>query len=530
MAKLKKPEEDIQAIRCPFCNQDFDPHDILFCDEENFPVGDIHNYDPVHGSFLAGIIQFNKVEGANNQSAEVASRKKYYFHPWSGKNRGGKPFFEPLKTEKGNAGYPASITVYRKNGLTPQREMGRSQAAASAATAEEADEIGSIFQREQQPEDDGPRFAEDTTFTLRTKACPKCHCFLPDDVGDLPLYRITVLGSSRAGKTTYMTLAAHQLTSGIGLPRGLVNNCTISRDSKRFFDYLIKSMQIGKLEATTMDYRDKIQVVFPIVCTIKPHGEGGPFILAINDCPGEAMESTAYLDNFYALASMDSALMIIDPSQFMLDRAPQAQAYGAEWESGMQQPAQKTVCEVAFPSTLREFTQRLKDMKQLKHIAFTLAKLDLVYGTREHDRIRPGDYTHISQSDITQQHSDGVDMNWIDTLSIQVSDAITTRLGFLDYVNRIENVYIEKPGTQVKSFCCSTRSWNADSKSFIDPSQGLSDHVNVNLSGYRLLEPLLYLMAVEELLPQMNREEPEPELEPAETPGFFRRLFGGWKR
>ena len=491
LAKNLRNTQQKAKLNCPFCNQDFEPEDILFCDEEEQLVPN-ENYDPVHRKFLESIIQYNQVVDDSGNRIILRNRQKYYFHPWSDKNRQGKPFNKPINIKMGEGGVPERLTIYRANGLTPARE----NSVINQETREESSPVpvdenlyGDYYSgsAQQSTEEDLP-FSPEVSFVLTTKACPKCHCYLPDDIGKYPLFRITILGSTRAGKTTYMTMAAHQLENlNVGMPAGLIQRFSMSKDSKRYFDYLRECLKVGKLEATPLLMSNGVRVVFPIVSTIYPEGKNQqPFILAINDCPGEAMVQGAFLDNFYALGSMDGAMMIIDPSQFS------SEIYDIE-DATQEEIAQRTRCEVAFNNTLSEFVSRLGDMKKLRYIAFTLAKLDLVYG--RNNKIQPQQYDKIDEHDIKKQHQNGFDFEFVDNLNLQVNDAISSKLLYEDYSCKVNSI-IEKTNGSVsaKSLCCSTYSWNPVSEKFIPP-------VGVNQNGYRMLEPILYLLASAALLP-----------------------------
>lgn len=518
MARNQFNQKNNPGILCPFCNKYFEPEDVLFCDEDPVDLVLNENYDPIHKKeILDKVIQYTQVIDNNGNTISLRNRKKYYFHPWSDKNWTGGVFHKPLEIEMGPGGIPKQINIYRVNGLTPSKLNGENSAQSKDETAAadiEQSLYGSYYMdTAQQAADDKPPFPQGETLKLETKACPKCHCYLPDGIGDYPLYRITILGSTRAGKTTYMTMAAHQLeTLNAGIPSGLINRTNMSQDSQRYFDYLRESLKAGKLAATPKDMTNGIKTVFPIVLTVFPV-DMHPFILAINDCPGEAMLDRSYLINFYAIETMNNAMMIIDPTQFSPD---------IQDTSGLSQEeiAQRTICDVPFSKTLNGFVSILGDMKNLQNVAFTLAKIDLVYG--EEEKIRPGQYSHIDEYDVKKQHQNGVDFDFINDLDLQINGAIRTNLLYEDYTNKINLVTKESNGeVSVKSFCCSTYSWHMVDKEFKPP-------VGVNQDGFRLLEPILYLLAKDGLLPvKTNGTNAAEEAEETKKGGgFFGRLFG----
>lgn len=485
-------------INCPFCGRNFQPEDILFCDTVNTRI-DVNAYDAVYAGFLQNIIPFTTVQ-TDGIIVEMEQRPKYYFHPWSDKNRQHKPPFHlPLDRQYSpdNALYPARIRVYRNNGLTPRTEMNGQQNNAADGDAEHTFDdplVGDLFQslRASSQEDDRPNFGDDVEITLTTKACPRCHCFLPENVGCYPIHRVVMLGSSRAGKTTYMTMAAHQATSGVGLPAGLMA-CNISPESKRYFDYLVTCLQKGILPATLLDVANSVRVAFPLLFTVQPPGGGEPFFLSIHDCPGEAMQNDGYLANFPALGTAEGAIMMLDPYQFLPSLDSQ------DINDGMD------ICTETFGQTVQLFGQNLPFFANLRILAFVLAKMDLVYGASEDKLIRPDDYPYMDCMDLQHQHAGGVDLDWISNLSIQVSGAICNQLRYPHFENQVNQLLERREGLEATAFCCSTQSWNDGSRSFVPIIDTVRRNGAVNMAGYRVLEPLLYILSKCGLIPVKSK-------------------------
>jgi hypothetical protein len=485
-------------INCPFCGSDFEPEDILFCDTISGKVSDINAYDSVYAGFLEHIIAFTRANATipGGKTVEMEERDKYYFHPWSNKNRSGAlPFHKPIHIEFGRSPlYPAKITVNRNHGLTPRMELNGSQPydqiPGPDASAFENDVTNGQFRGmdAHQEDEDTPHFDGDVIKTLTTKACPHCHCYLPDDIGCFPLHRVVMLGSTRAGKTTYMTMAAHQAITGIGLPSGLMR-CNISAESKRYFDYLIRCMENGALPSTVLDIANNVRVVFPLLLTVTRQDTDESFFLSIHDCPGEAMQNPDYLVNFPALGTAEGAIMVLDPNQFLQNNALRDTIAKAD------------TCTETFNGTLALFLRYLPFFRNLRQLIYTLAKIDLIYGTEEEKKIHPKEYSCLDNPNFLEQHANAVDLEWIRNMSIQVSGVIMKQLNFKDYTNRSSDVTRILRNLEVTTLCCSTQSWNEGTCSFVPVLDRRNDIIAVNMTGYRILEPLLCILAKCNLLP-----------------------------
>jgi len=495
--RLRRPRV-APRISCPFCGNDFAPEDILFCDIMEHETIDMASYDSAYARFSENFIQLQTISVTSSDGKEIKiemeKRNKYYFHPWSAQNRADKPpFHEPISCQYGNTHqlYPNRITVRRNDGLTPRMEMNApDEPKPDAFSPQNEDSLADALTGGQfrmasahLTDEDKPQLPGNPTFTLTTKACPHCHCFLPDDIGLYPLHRVVMLGSTRAGKTTYMTMAAHQITSGTGMPSGLMQ-CTISQESKRHFDYLTKCLKYDKLEATRFEGTNRPKVVFPLLFTVKPDN-GSPFFLSIHDCPGEAMQSNAYLANFPALSTAESVIMVLDPYQFI------------------QNVNDNGHCNVNFNDTVTIFQNNLPFFKKLRQIAFTLTKTDLIYGSEPDKYIHPNDYPYMDEMNLKDQHNGAVNLQWIANMSNQVSGAISKQLGYGHYENNIRLLTDQRNGLEATTLCCSTRSWNAaqDQGRFIPIIDESSGRRTYNMNGYRVLEPLLCILAKCNLLP-----------------------------
>ncbi len=494
-----KREKKPQEICCPYCGKPFRPEELLFCDFDGDRVMDDQQYDPVYAKFISGMIPFDRVALKSGDFIEMARRPKYFFHPWHKDYSKEKPFTKPIKIENSTEHdlYPSTITVYRKNGLTPAM-LETGGAAAEQAQAEgklSGEGKNGLFDREQEhATSDRPTFSGDATSRLRTKACPHCHCMLPENVGLYPMHRVVMLGSTRAGKTTYMTLAAHQLASGVGMPAGLVSDCVIGEESARYFDYLVNCLKANVVPATLLMKKDMIQVVFPIVVTVRPKGGYAPFFLVINDCPGEAMNDGHFLDDFTALRDAIGAILMMDPCQFtgvLKEDVHKVEEQGLHMD----------VCDQQFNRTLDKIKPRLSEFKKLCQIAMTLTKLDLIYGEGPDYRIQRGMYPYMDKEDLREQHANAIDLEWINQLSLQVSGAITRQLNYEAYAPSLDSVLDHAREVNITTLCCSIRTWNNAERKFIMPSGIQGENQNVNMLGYRLLEPLLCILGQCGLLP-----------------------------
>lgn len=545
------------SFYCPFCAGQFRAEDVLFVDEDQTGRSSNEVDDPKHFDFLKRVISFTNVTGVNGEQIQMESRPTYKYHRWTKPQDETLPYQEPVQISRGNGLIPEDITVYRSKGLTPKQLTGEESAPWERITAEKegiqakpekkqsAGEMLKQMMLNQQGTQNAAKteqsiMPDDVTKVLTEKACPNCHCILPEMFGSVPTYRIAMLGGTASGKTTYMVAVANLLNHMSQLPAGVINACNISIESKRYFNYLIKCLENDKLASTPLEETSYIRFVFPIVMSMTTVSDDGnserDFILIINDIPGEAMEDKSFLMSYPGLLSANAAIMLLDPFQFIGSGSRKTELIKKDLEMLGEDITETNIEDhrASFTPTTFDKTQtNIKSMlsngkfSNLSSFIMVLNKLDLLYGgEKPYIDVEKDDTLRCinGQNDLEVQHHDGMDMGFIDDLSNQVVYLIENKLGYSTYHTALNsmNAYTTAP---IKTLCISIRGWDAgagefrserDSNNFMDSSE---------ITGFRMLEPLLVSLAQLKLI--RTKDPVESEMEEPEKPkmGFFRRLF-----
>ncbi len=566
MMENRSAEE--QMLYCPFCSHQIAPQDILFVDVDQLANIDNETYDPEFIKFNRRVLEIRPVNTPDNQIIQMEARPVYKFHRWT-QPEGNLPFAEPLHISMSpDAPFPDDIRVFRSKGMTPRQLAGddpapwakvssvETEASAEAEKSDERDKpisvsdalrsmiiSGTANKQEEQEEAPISAMPDDATMTLTNRACPHCHCVLPEGFGRLPVYRVSMLGGTASGKTTYMTAAANLLSNRRGLPTGVIRRCSVCKESKRYFDFLIRCLEYNKLDATVKDDLYTVQFVFPIVLNVTTVGESEngesqekEFILIINDIPGEAMDDDDFMLEYPGLTQANAAIMLMDPFQFIesidakkeLARNDLAMLRkNTDFTAEDVQNHRNRFTPSDFSGTLGTCEGMVCNGKFLHLTSFTfvLNKLDLLYGGNEPfvNVDRDHQLTCINgQYDLNAQHAGGLDLDFIERLSNQVVYLIEQKLGYgeLEYTRTIEPIATRlKP---VYTMCISIRSWDQGQAKFTIASDEFGRTDAENIIGFRLLEPLLYSLYALGVV----RSKAVPPSEEEDVPkGLLRRIL-----
>ena len=544
---------------CPFCAGEFRAEEVLFVDEDK--TGSVINeneYDPEQFDFQKRIIECrDTTEWDGITPIQIESRPKYKYHRWHEVD--GLPFWKPIHVSASSSAIPDDILVYRSKGMTPNQLAGREPApweqTSSAVEEEKPAEPETSFsagealrsmlmnsmanqQKTQKTAAVEQTFMPDEVEkSLSNKACPRCHCLLPDQFGTLPVYRISMLGGTASGKTTYMVAVANLLDRMNGLPYGLINGCQISTESKRYFDYLMRCLENYKVSSTAKEESTYIRFVFPIVMnmtTVTDDGSGErQFILIINDIPGEGMEDRDFLMTYPGLLTTNAAIMLMDPIQFLgpstirsLIRKDMEAIHLDPDDRDLYEAHTRTFTPTSFDKTLNHIKALLSQDKfnRLSSLTMVLNKLDLLYGG-EHpilDVTKDSSLRYINgQNDLNDQHENGMDMVFVEQLSRQVEHIIEHKLGHTySSALRSMNNNLSHP---IFTLSTSIRSWNAGSGEF-DSLRDENGYVSSReIIGFRMMEPLLVSLVNLNLIRTKEHEEEVTDEEPSLP--WWKKLF-----
>lgn len=567
---------DEKEYYCPFCSGRFRAGDILFVDEDHVSGG-MNNaeYDAEHNALESKVLSVREIK-MDDANICIEQRPKYKFHRWK-KPENNLPFAELLEEPHvlEDSGCPDDIRVIRNKGLTPGQLRGDLPAPWEKTPAKQSEDAPkeqmnqalsgqSILKMLADSMNSGKNAAQqaavseimpdEATATLTKKACPLCHCVLPDQFGHVPVYRVALLGGTASGKTTYMVSTANQLISMNGLPSGLINSCQVCDESKRYFDFLIKCLEYNRLEATMKDDATIIRFVFPIVLNVTASTEDGmgerDFILIISDIPGEGMRDRAFLMEYPGLRQADGAIMLMDPLQFINNTALKRTLIEKHMEAlhvpGSGENGEYTEQDInehkrsftpdPFATTLAQVKDMMKSGKfeHLRSLTMVLNKIDLLYGgDRPIIDVAKDKYTYLNgQFDLSVQHTEGLNLDYIDDLSSQTVNLIKQKLGYTQYEGTLNTIAGSAGKDGIKTLCVSILNWDVGHQKFISSADENGFTSRENMMGFRLLEPLLLTLAYLELIrTKRGVEETEPEEVREELHlSLFDMIFGRRRR
>ena len=147
-------------------------------------------------------------------------------------------------------------------------------------------------------DDDEQEAAEEekptTEIKLATRICPRCHLTLPKGFATEQVRTIGLVGGTRCGKTTYMTIACKYMKYMLGkMNNGMdLGKVDFIYESEKYLNDLYES-QTGATGAISTPEEDTVmdRPVFPIVAHVTPADTSyRPFYVIFRDIPGEYMK------------------------------------------------------------------------------------------------------------------------------------------------------------------------------------------------------------------------------------------------
>jgi len=478
-----------RTYTCLFCNQTFTADQVLFSDEIT-NSRDIAP-DPVQSLFYRDFIRAPKL---------VPTR---LVHKWTVVDK------EHQTLEDGSE-IPIIIDVKRSKGLLPRMEEndhvsrdGSSKSIAQSMIQEELNVDQSASEQEKRHQSLHSMVLssiidrqDEKLMSLDHRICPHCHCTVPKGLGDLPVFRIAMLGGASSGKTTYMLLAANQIVQYekenevLGGILDLAEGSMVG-ESEAFFEDLFQSYRNGSLPSTDKTMGKSI---FPLVMRIDPHDDAmQSFFLILQDYPGEGMRDGTFMINNRSVLRSDGAILLVDPEQMRSAK---------NLEASNKSEVQESYCFERLNRTCEKFRSNIRQFKQLKSIVFTLHKLDRLYQGNEY--VEPVVKSGTSPLD---EGSIEVHKGCIQSAELARIDRAVCHV-FADLLHLDNDA--DKAYTHMLNMlgCKSAR------RPFVF-CKGISAHTRVSDSntfrsnigkdvignGHRLLEPVLELLARSALLP-----------------------------
>lgn len=208
------------------------------------------------------------------------------------------------------------------------------------------------------------------------RICPRCHCYLPNDLEAMDLYNIVVLGNTSCGKTSLLASMLYEMGSDYAAQLSpQLGEIRVERDAKPFLDSIIANWQGSARDSTVMGLQ-----VFPIVFRATSNDGRRRVMVAIHDFAGEGMKDLSYFNNHpISRCTINGIMMVVDVCQL-----------GAFRRRNIEY-----ACEVPVTQIFSELNDEAKKtLQQADSVAIVLTKFDaLALNQRSDNRAKTKAYT-----------------------------------------------------------------------------------------------------------------------------------------
>lgn len=256
------------AFICPYCGRKIDENNILFV-YDGFP------------SFYTDTTRYNFLMKCSSQwPFENGDRfRGLYFHPIPENTRYVEPNHIPVVT-----------TVRLSSGMTP-------------IELADPDKLNITGEEKPEPNDD--------PVAISSRACPHCHCRLPNNYGIYPTMFVSMMGGRAAGKTAFLLSMIHQLPHQ--LPARGLGSAKLHSESQIFYN--LQNNYYQQNNGVTLP-TPKEERLFPFVFeyTYFNNAVTKNCFIVIYDIAGEGMEQPDYLLGHLGIKQAKTVLLMLDPN------------------------------------------------------------------------------------------------------------------------------------------------------------------------------------------------------------------------
>lgn len=275
------------AFICPYCGKKIDENNVLFV------------YDG-YPALYEDSARFNFLQKCSSQwPFENGDRfRGLYFHP--------VPEHTKYRDEGDKKHVPVLTFARLSSGMTP-RELA------------DPDMLNATGEDKPEPNDD--------PIPISNRACPHCHCRLPNNYGLYDTMFVSMMGGRASGKTAFLLSMIHQLSTQLAAHS--LGSATLHVESQIFYntqnDYYQANQ--GVTLATPKDER-----LFPFVFeyTYFNNAVTKTCFIVIYDIAGEGMSQPDYLLGHLGIKQAKTVLLMLDPNMLC------AGGYDAAIHSNMQ--------------------------------------------------------------------------------------------------------------------------------------------------------------------------------------------------
>ena len=486
---------------CPYCGKEIGKEDVLFWETVKTQYT-----DNVRGDFL------------RRHGMKIAAGNKFprmYYRVKTGIN---------VVREDEN-GFPTMIEDSLSNAIAPE-DLNRNNGTAQADSFDDDFDSESYDYSDERPGDRQSR----ENHRIPMRACPSCHCDLPQQFGTLKTFHVAMFGGRAAGKTAYLINLFQQLSYQLG--DNDLGSVDLASESRAFLEPMIADYERdGTTRPTPADGG-----LLPILCHYR--NKGSEAFITFYDIAGEGTGNPAYMANHKGIANSEALMLMIDPNMFV------AGAYFSEWNANHQEGDSYHMdggdcCKEPLDSFLNQAGELCREYSDnIKYVVCVITKIDMMLESAA-KYFGSGDIEIVT--DVKDKHREAVNYSVIK----RVNDNLNLYLEKQHHV-RLKEKLADTFGSEVKLNVLGVSTSTLDAERtgrgeiHFKPSSSPMD------SKHRIIEPflivLMYLGLVNVRMPdgrivkygaaQENRQE-EPVNKPGnsgnETKPKRRGLFGWGK-
>ena len=275
------------AFICPYCGKKIDENNILFV-YDGFPA------------LYEDSARFNFLKKCSSQwPFDNGDRfKGLYFHP--------VPENTKYRDEGEKKHVPVLTYARLSSGMTP-RELA------------DPDMLNATGEDKPEPNDD--------PIAISNRACPHCHCRLPNNYGLYDTMFVSMMGGRASGKTAFLLSMIHQLSTQLAAHS--LGSATLHVESQTFYNMQNDYYQANQ-GVTLPTPKDERLFPFVFEYTYFKNSVTKTCFIVIYDIAGEGMTQPDYLLGHLGIKQAKTVLLMLDPNMLT------AGGYDAAIHSSMQ--------------------------------------------------------------------------------------------------------------------------------------------------------------------------------------------------
>ena len=278
-------------IKCIHCMRTIDPDERCIRVSRSDIIADV-------GSSDSSSVEVNEVFTLNENISAADARS---YGSMKGSYRNGSAFFVSIRElrEHGNIAYEE---FYDGQLSGEYRDLPGCRSRMSQAI--HVRDVGSGSQK--------------LSGTVRTFYCPHCHQKLIGQAGKKPMYLISILGPTSAGKTVFLTIL-HLMLNGRNyyLPKGYLHFEAVGSTVSEYHEYAQTLNSTGVLPGTTTGRKDPYLLEVNYVSDPDSRRSDKSCVIGLTDMRGEMLGASKNDElmrtNLPQFVEADGFIMMIDP-------------------------------------------------------------------------------------------------------------------------------------------------------------------------------------------------------------------------